>query len=195
MYKLDINNFKQSKPTKTLKPVVKKKVVKKKVVKKPKEKHIIEQVDFRKDNGTIFRELRNSRKITRKNIQQSYLEKTYNNNINDKITYTARNNKQKLQGYITFYDKAEFDFSNNPIEENNTLYLELVVAKKLKSNKGLGTKLINKMYDYGKMNGYKKIEAETNDVSVGFYEKLGWNVKKETQQNGINNYIMSYDFE
>lgn len=56
--------------------------------------------------------------------------------------------------------------------------------------RGVGKSLVEKIEEYAKGKGLKKIVGNSSLTAVGFYEKLGFVVGPEVEEDGIRGYII-----
>jgi predicted N-acetyltransferase YhbS len=66
--------------------------------------------------------------------------------------------------------------------KKNTVYTVFVNPSIHK--KGIGTKLMNKVEDLAKKNGYKEVKVPSGYTSVGFYKKIGYKKIKVVRKKG-----------
>lgn len=81
--------------------------------------------------------------------------------------------------------------------KGEVLHLEDLIVSRSQRGKNLGTMLLNKVVEYGKALGVKRISWEVldwNEPAIAFYEKKGANVMRDwdvvqLDEEGIDNYL------
>lgn len=81
--------------------------------------------------------------------------------------------------------------------KGEVLHLEDLIVSQSQRGKNLGTMLLNKVVEYGKALGVKRISWEVldwNEPAIAFYEKKGANVMRDwdvvqLDEKGIDNYL------
>ena len=81
--------------------------------------------------------------------------------------------------------------------KGEVLHLEDLIVSQSQRGKNLGTILLNKVVEYGKALGVKRISWEVldwNEPAIAFYEKKGANVMRDwdvvqLDEKGIDNYL------
>lgn len=81
--------------------------------------------------------------------------------------------------------------------KGEVLHLEDLIVSQSQRGKNLGTMLLNKVVEYGKALGVKRISWEVldwNEPAIAFYEKKGANVMRDwdvvqLDEEGIDNYL------
>lgn len=109
---------------------------------------------------------------------------------NPKFTCFVLEEENNIEGIALVYPRYS-------TWKGEVLHLEdLIVSKKCRG-KGLGTKLLDCVVNYGKEIGVKRISWEVldwNEPAIEFYQKKGANVMRDwdvvhLDENGITNYL------
>ena len=109
---------------------------------------------------------------------------------NPKFTCFVLEEENNIEGIALVYPRYS-------TWKGEVLHLEdLIVSKKCRG-KGLGTKLLDSVVNYGKEIGVKRISWEVldwNEPAIEFYQKKGANVMRDwdvvhLDENGITNYL------
>lgn len=101
---------------------------------------------------------------------------------------------------IEVYNKVEgmaLVYKRYSTWKGEVLHLEDLIVSKTHRGKNLGTKLLDKVVEYGKSLGVKRISWEVldwNEPAIAFYQKKGANVMREwdvvhLDEKGIDNYL------
>ncbi|WP_426432111.1 N-acetyltransferase family protein [Winogradskyella sp. HB-48] len=85
--------------------------------------------------------------------------------------------------------------------KGEVLHLEDLIVSQSQRGKNLGTQLLDKVVEYGKSIGVKRISWEVldwNEPAIAFYEKKGANVMRDwdvvqLDEEGIENYLKNCD--
>ncbi|WP_138432737.1 GNAT family N-acetyltransferase [Winogradskyella algicola] len=85
--------------------------------------------------------------------------------------------------------------------KGEVLHLEDLIVSQSQRGKNLGTRLLDKVVEYGKSLGVKRISWEVldwNEPAINFYEKKGANVMRDwdvvqLDEKGIENYLKNCD--
>ncbi|APY08262.1 GNAT family N-acetyltransferase [Winogradskyella sp. J14-2] len=85
--------------------------------------------------------------------------------------------------------------------KGEVLHLEDLIVSQSQRGKNLGTQLLDKVVEYGKSLGVKRISWEVldwNEPAINFYEKKGANVMRDwdvvqLDEKGIENYLKNCD--
>jgi len=105
------------------------------------------------------------------------------------VCFVAENN-DKIEGMALAYKRYS-------TWKGVILHLEDLIIKKESRGKGIGTKLLDKVVEYGQKIGVKRISWEVldwNKPAIDFYSQKGAFIKKgwrvvHLDEEGINNYI------
>lgn len=127
-------------------------------------------IEFNKNNKNLLNVLKKYHKINCRNeLDAGYVEISLN----------------KSDIGFSFYDK-EIPIAFVCIKKENETKLHIMLICSIKNNNNLGSKLLKKVFEYAKKNGYKMITLECDNKLVNFYKKFNFNVFKKLEMDFVD---------
>lgn len=92
---------------------------------------------------------------------------------------------QKVDIGFSFYEKnIPIAFICSDVVNDKKLHISIICS--IKNNNNLGSRLLNKLFEYAKNNHYKLITLECDDKLEKFYKKFGFFVSQRLELDFIS---------
>ena len=131
-------------------------------IRNARDKDIITCVDVKRDSESTRIEYSKKNEMLTRTYFQRYLSDEYS-------TFLVVEDNSNILGYVVFsYD-----------EWNNSIHIDQIFVRLYKQNKGVGSKLLNAVFDRAKKIGVRIVFLETgktNNDAMRFYEKNGFSI-------------------